>query len=398
MKFKNVFVCLVLVMCLLTSSICATAADAVSSKAFSASKDAKSVKISFNIADVVDTNGVKTLSVVAANYKAGALIATKVVSYDVAQSLSSNQSIEIAGDADKTKLFLYADKDRIIALPTYTVDKYNSENKKETPTLFLVGDSICIEYKAENQYPQQGWGAKIDDMLENINVKNCAQAGYSTATYLVYDRYAKAYAGKYSWNSDKVITSADGNTIKDATPILPMIKEGDYVIVSLGINDGYDITRTQDDKGQTTAATYKKHLKQFIDDTRAKGAEIILVTPTTNGRYKTGTTQYVENYSGRAGLMVQVAKENNVVCLELGAEMAKKYNTMTEAEVKKNHMVYEIVKDQIKVENTKHNNSYVKKGEDDTTHLSETGAEFVAKLIVDMLKETDSGLKQYIKD
>lgn len=388
MKKSKVFFALFLAMCILTSTVFASSANF---EINSASKGEKLVSVGVEISDLTN---LKDIFVVALNYKEGVLKGASYKKIDSSNAVSLKEEIKVESEADETKVFLYSEGNLI---KSHSIKNYSAEKPSdEKPTLFLIGDSICVEYKAENQYPQQGWGVKLTELLDGVNVVNCSAGGYSTATFMVYDRYAKAYGNKYAWNSDKVITDANG-TVKNATPILPQIKAGDFVIVSLGTNDGWSIDRTVDELGQTTAATYKKHLKQFIDDTRAKGAEIILVTPTTNGKYKTGTTEYVENYSGRASLMMEVAKENNAICLPLGAKMAEKYNTMTEDEVKKNHMIFELVKDQIKVDFSKHNNSYVKQQKDDTTHLSDHGAAFVANLIAEMLKETNSGLTAYLK-
>ena len=101
---------------------------------------------------------------------------------------------------------------------------------------------------------------------------------------------------------------------------------------------------------------------------------------------------------GKTTIMKEVAEKNNVVCLELGKEMANRYNTMSDEDVKKNHMVYDIVKDQLKILESEHNNSNVKQQKDDTTHLTETGANFVADVICDLLRSSNSKLKDYLKD
>ncbi len=386
MKKSKIFVALFLMF----SILCCTAFGANANfQIISANKIDNVVNVELEISDATN---LKDAFVVALNYKDGVLKGTDYSKITSTSAASLNKKIEVKSDADKTKLFLY-DGENLVA--SQTISEYTAESA-EKPTVFLVSDSVCVEYKGDNHYPQQGWGLPFKSLLKGVNVVNCSAGGYSTATFMVYDRYAKAYGNKYAWNSDVVVKNANGDTTS-ATPILPQIKKGDFVIVSLGINDGWSIDRTEDELGQTTAATYKKHLKQMIDDTRAKGAQIILVTPTTNGRYKTGTNEYAENYSGRASLMIEVANENDVICLPLGEKMAEKYNTMTESEVKKNHMVFDVIKDQLKVDPTLHNNSYVKQNKDDTTHLSETGANFVANLIIELLKQTDSKLNAYVR-
>lgn len=368
----------------------------------SALKTDKTVNVSFDLFDFIDTRDLKSLSLLAVNYKEGILTGSTVVPCEITQSTLVNQNISVGGDADQTKLFLLANADTIIPLTgVHTVETYtNSE-----PTLFLIGDSICVEYTTDDYYPQQGWGVKVGNLFEGITVENCAHGGYSTETFLNYDSYQRGYAGAHTWNSETVVAAT---SVQKATPILPQIKKGDYVLVSLGINDGFnvDFSGVEDlNAGQTTAEKYKANLQKFIDDTRAKGAEIIFATPTANGLKEAASGVYNEDYKQRGDLMVEVANANNVVCLPLGAKMAEKYNGMTEDQVKANHMFWDTVQPLLKIDDyTTHKNTVISGSEsdpdgmgNDTVHLTETGAQFIAELIAEMLEDSDSSLKYFLK-
>lgn len=356
------------------------------------------VQVSFDIFDYVDTRNINSLSIIAANYDANdILINTIVTPLDITHSTLVNQNVSVGGNASKTKLFLFENTTTII--PLADADVFTSYEEAESK-LFLIGDSICVEYKTDNYYPQQGWGVKFADLFEGIEVVNCAHGGYSTETFFNYETYQRAYGGAHSWNGDKVVTSTGALT--SAEKILPQIKKGDYVLVSLGINDGFsvDFSDVADlNAGQTTAEKYKANLQKFIDDTKAKGAEIIFATPTANGTKNKDTGIYDEDYKQRGDLMTEVANANGIVCLPLGKTQAERYNTMNETDVKKLHMFKETYGPLLKElpEGVKHSNKSVQNGVDDTVHLTEDGAQFIAELIAEMLASSDSSLKYYLK-
>ncbi|MBE7038783.1 MAG: hypothetical protein E7404_07780 [Ruminococcaceae bacterium] len=377
-------------------------------------KTDKTVQVSFDIFDYVDTRDIDSLSIIAANYDANnMLINTVVTPLDITHSTLVNQNVTVGGNAKKTKLFLFENMTTII--PLSDADVFTSYEEAE-PTLFLIGDSICVQYKPnssgeEINYPQQGWGVKLTDMLEGIDVVNCAHGGYSTTTFLVYDRFANGWPNGHAWSSDTITTATKKDDDSDigyhyenyrSTPaenILSQVKKGDYVLISLGINDGLNININWSESKPALAdrTLYKQNLQKFIDDTKAKGAEIIFATPTANGS-KDNTGVYDEDYKARGDLMVEVAADNNIVCLPLGAKQAESYNNMTEAEVRAMHMFKDTYTQLLRIEdNKKHNNDHVKDGSDDPVHLTEDGAQFIAELIAEMLASSDSSLKYYLK-
>ncbi len=352
-----------------------------------ATKTTKTVNVSFNIFDFVDVRNITSLTMLAVNYKNGLLTGSTVVPLNIKEDTLVNQNIVVANDADETKLFLIENMATLIPLAgKHVTTSYSSK----TPKLFLVGDSICVGYPNENQYPQQGWGKVMADLnlLENIEVVNCAHGGFSTATFLDYATYRRGYPNAHTWNGDSLVIS-DGRSMA-ATKILPQISKGDYVIVSLGINDN------SSSECGTTEAEYKANLQKFIDDTRNKGAEIIFVTPTVNGTATSGN-YYDDGWQAYAGYMKAIAAANNVVLLDLGTEMAEQYAALDTDTVQSYHMFKSSYENVLKVDAADHTNTSVQNGTNDTTHLSEAGAEFVAKLIIDLLEESDSSLKYFVK-
>ncbi len=204
-------------------------------------------------------------------------------------------------------------------------------------TLHLVGDSIVTDY-AENS-ERQGWGTYIGDLLsDKITVNNTAVSGYST----------KSYMDTGLWE----------RTVEDIRP-------GDYVMVSLGIND-----TASDDSKRTDEAQYRANLQKFADDTKAAGATIIFITPTIT----ISQNPIVQGFSDRAKWMKEIAAANDAVSLDLNATMYEEFSKIPYDELR-----------------TKYFNSA------DTTHFNKAGAQHVAQMIIDLLAQSDSELKAYIQ-
>lgn len=273
----------------------------------------------------------------------------------------------------------------------------------EPTTVFLLGDSLCENFTSAARKPQTGWGQIIGSLLsDNVTVRNYAYSGFSTKTYMDYENYSGNWV-KRTWNSETMVDKA-GATVA-ANPILAEVNAGDYVIVALG----------KEDKNINLAEeTYKGYLKQMAADTKAKGAEIIFVTPTISTKTPLSTdpaTAFTNTYDSRARMMKAAAAECGAVCLDLGTAMTEYYNTITEnattnLDTIKGYHLYQSILTKSTEDGgfglsdaaiAAHGNSTVKAGNDDAENLSSKGAEMVSRIIVTLLSSSDSNLKYYIK-
>lgn len=143
----------------------------------------------------------------------------------------------------------------------------------------------------------------------------------------------------------------------------------------------------------STPEKYKENLKIFIDDTLRAGATPILLGSTSSCSSSGGyddISQYIDG-------MRAVAKEKNITYLD-GYGTYKKYiedNGGYDKVAYMNHFtpenIAEFRKSGITV-GTKWNTTT-----SDKTHYNSNGAKYVAKMIIDLLKESDSNLKNYIR-
>ena len=114
-------------------------------------------------------------------------------------------------------------------------------------TLHLAGDSTMGEGLPERR-PETGWGEHMQEQFDaaRVAVSNHAKRGRSTRTFLSEGFWAGLVAN---------------------------LKEGDYVIIQFGHNDG------SIDEEQTPREEYRANFARFVTDVRAKGSFPILATP-----------------------------------------------------------------------------------------------------------------------
>ncbi len=182
-----------------------------------------------------------------------------------------------------------------------------SSRKGDNPVLFLVGNSTMRTGTLGNgNNGQWGWGRFFPDYFDNekITVENHALGGTSSRTF--YERL---------WPD-----------------VLSGVRKGDWVMIELGHNDNgpYDSGRARasipgigkdtlhvtikETGEQRIVYTYGEYLRRFIRETKAKGANPILLSLTPRNAWADADSTVIERVSETFGLWArQVAKEMKVV-------------------------------------------------------------------------------------
>ena len=162
-------------------------------------------------------------------------------------------------------------------------------------SIYVVGDSTVQTYK-DNVYPQTGWGQVLGYFFDASRVKvlNYAIGGRSSRTFIEEGRLDEV-KGK--------------------------LQKGDYLFVQFGHND----------RDYSKAARYVEpskfsgYIQQYVDAGKAKGANVVLVSPMNlNGSrnvFSTGSN----NYDAR-GMMQTVAKNNKIPFVDLNMKSYNTYN------------------------------------------------------------------------
>lgn len=120
------------------------------------------------------------------------------------------------------------------------------ERDTTATTIFLCGNSTVVDQAHE---PYASWGQMIPRWFgSEVAISNHAESGLTAGSFLASNRLEK---------------------------VLAMMKKGDYVICEFGHNDQKEKT-----PGSGAWYNFSYNLKQYIDKVRAKGGNIIFVTPT----------------------------------------------------------------------------------------------------------------------
>lgn len=233
------------------------------------------------------------------------------------------------------------------------------------PTLFIVGDSTA------SNGPDRGWGDHLANYFDNtrINVANRARAGRSSRSYMVEGLWDKTLAE---------------------------IKQGDFVMLQWGHNDGGDLggakprgslhgigEETQDVAqtvgvmaGKTeTIHTYGWYNQKYIADIQARGATPMMLSLTEQNIWKPDADGIPQLQHGMAvydKMEQQIAETAHIAYIDMGAV---EWDRLQAAGPEKTALLFPI----------------------DHTHTSADGAELNAQSVVIALEEAKSPLVAYLK-
>ena len=214
------------------------------------------------------------------------------------------------------------------------------ERDDRVPTVFLCGNSTVVDQDNE---PWASWGQMITRWFgPEVAFANFAESGETASTFIGANRLAKA---------------------------LSMMKAGDYLIAEFGHND-----QKQKQPGSGAYYNFATALKTFIDETRARGATPILVTPTQRRSFKDGRIQ--ETHADYPEAMAWVAGRENVPLIDLHQMTRTFYEAMGEEPSKRAFVHYPA-------------GSYPGQKQDfkDNTHFNPYGAYEIAKCIIEGMKQ-----------
>lgn len=180
------------------------------------------------------------------------------------------------------------------------------------PTIFIIGDST-----ARNGI-ERGWGDHLAHFFDTtrINVANRARAG----------RSSKTFTTEGSWAA-----------------VLKEIKPGDFVLMEFGHNDGGSPDQgkargslpgigdeqkdvTMPDGRKEVAHTFGWYNRQFIADTKAKGATPILLSPTIRNIWKAGVVEHAMGDYGKWSK--EIGKQEGVAFVDMSKIMADYYQAL----------------------------------------------------------------------
>ena len=235
----------------------------------------------------------------------------------------------------------------------------------DKPTLYIIGDSTVKNGTGMGLDSLWGWGSFMDTHFDTLKIseQNHAIGGRSSRTFLTDGRWDK---------------------------ILSILKKGDYVIMQFGHNDGGPLDDTSRARGtipgtgndstaiynpirkvNETVHTYGWYMRNYVNETKAKGATAIICSPVPRNTFETDGTIKKDKYAAWAK---EVATETSAYFIPLNDMIIENYQK-SGAEAVKNYFPT------------------------DHTHTNREGAKLNAKIVVQGVKQLPSGckLKNYIK-
>jgi lysophospholipase L1-like esterase len=199
-------------------------------------------------------------------------------------------------------------------------------------TLHVAGDSTSAIFPESDPTHRVGWAAVLQAFFtDGVKVDDAAQSG----------RSSKSYLDEGLWKSLKA-----------------KIRPGDYVFVEFGHNDekSEDAARYTD-----PATTFRSNLKTYVTETRAAGGIAVLLTPISRRQFS--GSKIVASHGAYPAAVAAVAAETGTPLID-----------MTE-------------RTRVWLEGIGPTASVSFFATDDNTHLSAKGAQEVAKLAVQGLRE-----------
>jgi len=155
--------------------------------------------------------------------------------------------------------------------------------------IYIIGDSTVCNYNA-SQYPMTGWGQVFAHFFkaQSVEIINRAIGGRSSRMFYTEGRW-------------------DG--------IGALLSEGDYVFIQFGHNDR-DYSKAE---RYTDTADFKRYLRLYVEETRAKGAVPVLVSPMNMNAWNGDVLREVfcEGANDYRGAMVEVATALEVPFIDL---------------------------------------------------------------------------------
>jgi len=214
---------------------------------------------------------------------------------------------------------------------------------KKKIKVWLIGDSTMAN-KETRAYPETGWGMPFVYFFDStVVVDNRAKNGRST----------KSFIEEGLWQ-----------------PVVDSLQEGDYVFIQFGHND-----EVKEKVGRyTTPDEFKQNLLRYVNESRAKKAIPILISPVTRRSFDS-TGKVKETHPGYSDLVKQVAQEAKVPFIDLDQKsmaLLQEYGP----ENSKDLFNY--------LEPGEHPN--YPNGQKDNTHFSELGARKIAELVLAEIK------------
>ncbi|MCB0529481.1 MAG: GDSL family lipase [Saprospiraceae bacterium] len=228
--------------------------------------------------------------------------------------------------------------------------------KKDTPRVFLAGDSTMAPKKA-TAAPETGWGMVFPAFFDTSAVK--------FENHAVNGRSTKSFRTLGHWDN-----------------MIARVHPGDYVFLQFGHND----SKVSDSLRYAPARTdYRDNLIRFIGEIRAKGGQPVLLTPVVRRKFD-DKGQYVDQHGDYPAVVREVAAAQKVPLIDLWAKSKQLLERLGPDDSKRMFLNLPPA-------------TFLNypDGKNDNTHFTPYGAALVAALVAEGVRESDMKLRDFLK-
>lgn len=218
--------------------------------------------------------------------------------------------------------------------------------------VWLIGDST-MSIKDPRAYPETGWGMPFANFFDSsVAIDNRAKNGRSTQSFI----------DEGLWK-----------------PVVDNLNEGDYVFIQFGHNDEVPTKKTY-----TTEAQFKNNLTRYVNESRAKKAIPVLITPVARRKFDS-TGKIVGTHELYSEIVRSLAVQLNVPLIDLDkkSQALLQYLGPETSKLLFNHL-----------QPGEHPN--YQDGKIDDTHFSELGARKMAQIVLAEVKALKLSLTEHI--
>ncbi|MCM1521300.1 MAG: rhamnogalacturonan acetylesterase [Muribaculaceae bacterium] len=248
----------------------------------------------------------------------------------------------------------------------------------DTVTIFMIGDSTMANKPLDKQNQERGWGQMLPLYFQGpVKIDNHAMNG----------RSSKSFRAEGRWDV-----------------IMEKIRPGDYVIIQFGHNDEKIKNK---DRYTEPGTTFDETLRNYVNDTKAKGGIPILMNAIVRRNFPAGTT-VAEDRDDNPPVGPTKDTEGGVILVDThGAYLESPRNVAKETGVTfidMNKMTHKLVQElgptlsrEMFMWIPANTYEFCPKGKADNTHLNVLGGILVSRLAANALAEQVPDLRKYIK-
>ena len=218
----------------------------------------------------------------------------------------------------------------------------------------LIGDSTCATKELSKQNPERGWGQLFQPLFDgSVTIRNHAVNGRST----------KSFRDEGRWQR-----------------VCDELQPGDYVFIQFGHND----QKQADSTRYASPEQYAANLRRYADETRARGAVPVLLTPVVRRRFTDGVPD--DTHAPYAAVVRRVAAEADAVLID-AERLTREWVSQLGDEASKACYMWV----------APGTNPRWPDGRQDDTHFNVRGARAVARMIAAQLPELIPELGRRLK-